>query len=147
MTLRQSVHILTVATRGKGLTDVTGSIENWVAGQAIGTGLLTVFCRHTSASLVVQENTDPDVRADLESFLARLVPEAARYRHDAEGPDDMPAHIRAMLTQVQISVPVAGGRPLLGTWQAIYLYEHRDAPHRRELALHLVGEPPNPSPR
>ena len=103
-------------------------------------GLLTIWCRHTSASLLVQENADPDVRADLEAFFRRLVPENAGYRHEDEGPDDMPAHIKSALTQTQLSVPVDGGRPVLGTWQGIYMFEHRAAPHRRELALHLIGE-------
>jgi secondary thiamine-phosphate synthase enzyme len=132
---------MTVATRGRGLTDVTEPTRRWVAAQAIPTGLLTIWCRHTSASLIVQENADPDVRADLADFLARLAPDdPSLYRHTAEGPDDMPAHIRAALTAVQISIPVAEGRPVLGTWQAIYLCEHRAAPHRRELVLHLIGE-------
>jgi secondary thiamine-phosphate synthase enzyme len=106
----------------------------------IGCGLLTVWCPHTSASLVVQENADPDVRADLEEFFRRLVPETAHYRHAKEGPDDMPAHIRAALTLPQVSVPVEDGRLALGIWQAIYLFEHRERPRRRELVLHPVGE-------
>jgi secondary thiamine-phosphate synthase enzyme len=107
----------------------------------MGTGLLTLFVRHTSASLLVQENADPDVRADLDRFLARLVPDGdALYRHRDEGPDDMPAHVRSALTAVQLSVPVAEGRLVLGTWQGLYLWEHRLRPHRREVALHLVGE-------
>ncbi|WP_426958686.1 secondary thiamine-phosphate synthase enzyme YjbQ [Muricoccus radiodurans] len=141
--MKQALHRLEVATRGRGLTDITRAVRDWVAGQGIGTGLLTIWCRHTSASLLVQENASPDVRTDLEAFLRRLVPDGgeATYRHDEEGPDDMPAHIRAALTAVQISVPVEHGRPVLGTWQAIYLYEHRTSPHRRELVLHLIGEP------
>nr|WP_264185859.1 secondary thiamine-phosphate synthase enzyme YjbQ [Roseicella aerolata] len=136
------MHSIQVATRGRGLVELTDQILRWVAAQGIGTGLLTVWCRHTSASLLVQENASPDVRADLEDFLRRLVPDGGggRYRHDDEGPDDMPAHIRAALTQTQLSIPVAEGRPLLGTWQGIYLYEHRTSPHRRELVLHLMGE-------
>ena len=111
--------------------------------KTIAAGLLTLWCRHTSASLLVQENASPDVRADLEDFFRRLVPDGGggRYRHDYEGPDDMPAHIRAALTQTQLSIPVAEGRPVLGTWQGIYLWEHRTRPHRRELVLHLVGDP------
>lgn len=101
--------------------------------------MLTIWCRHTSASLLVQENADPDVRADLATFFHRLVPENAGYRHEDEGPDDMPAHIKSALTQTQLGIPVAGGRPVLGTWQGLYLFEHRDAPHRRELVLHLIG--------
>jgi secondary thiamine-phosphate synthase enzyme len=113
---------------------------HWVATQRIAVGLLTVWCRHTSASLLVQEKADPDVRTDLEAFFNRLVPEKAGYRHEDEGPDDMPAHIKAALTQTQLTVPVDDGRPLLGTWQGIYLFEHRAAPHRREIVLHLIGE-------
>jgi secondary thiamine-phosphate synthase enzyme len=138
--LRQAGHRLVVATRGQGLVPVSDAIATWVEGQAIGTGLLTVFCRHTSASLLIQENADPTVRQDLEAFFRRLVPEAGRYLHDSEGPDDMPAHIRAALTQTQLSIPVHDGRMVLGTWQGIYLWEHRSAPHRRELALHLIGD-------
>ena len=111
-----------------------------VAAEAISRGLLTVWCRHTSASLVVQENADPDVRADLEAFFRRLVPESGHYRHAEEGPDDMPAHIRAALSLTQLSVPVDDGRLALGTWQAIYLFEHRASPRQRELVLHLIGE-------
>jgi secondary thiamine-phosphate synthase enzyme len=108
--------------------------------ERLGRGLLTVWCPHTSASLVVQENADPDVRADLEEFFRRLVPETTHYRHAEEGPDDMPAHIRAALTLTQVSVPVEDGGLTLGTWQAIYLFEHRASPPRRELVLHLIGE-------
>jgi len=139
--MRQALHRFTVATPGRGLVEVTGPIARWVAGETVATGLLTIFCRHTSASLVIQENADPDVRADLEAFFRRLVPEqAGLYLHDAEGPDDMPAHIRAALTQSQLAIPVENGRLALGTWQGIYLFEHRTAPHRRELVLHLIGE-------
>ena len=109
--------------------------------QAVATGLLTLFCRHTSASLLIRENADPDVRTDLEAFFEKLVPEGrGLYVHDTEGPDDMPAHIRAALTQTQLSIPVDAGRMQLGTWQGIYLFEHRSAPHRREVVLHLIGE-------
>jgi secondary thiamine-phosphate synthase enzyme len=141
--VEQRLHSLTVATRGRGLVEVTDAVLRWVADQRIATGLLTVWCRHTSASLLVQENASPDVRTDLEAFLARLVPEGGkgRYRHEEEGPDDMPAHIRAALTQTQLSIPVADGRPVLGIWQGIYLWEHRTSPHQRELVLHLLGEP------
>ncbi|MCO6416841.1 secondary thiamine-phosphate synthase enzyme YjbQ [Siccirubricoccus sp. KC 17139] len=140
--MRQALHRLEVATRGRGLVDITAPLCRWVVAQGIGTGLLTLWCRHTSASLLVQENASPEVQVDLEAFLARLVPDggAERYRHADEGPDDMPAHIRSMLTQTQLSIPVEQGRPVLGTWQAIYLYEHRTRPHRRELVLHLLGE-------
>jgi secondary thiamine-phosphate synthase enzyme len=138
--MRQAIHQLTVATNGQGLVDVTEPIRQFVAEQGIAAGVLTVWCRHTSASLLVQENADPDVRADLVAFLGRLVPESSRYRHQDEGPDDMPAHIKAALTQTHLSVPVDGGAMVLGTWQAIYLFEHRAAPHRRDLVLHLMGE-------
>jgi len=137
--MRQALHRLTVATNGQGLVDVTGKVMRWVKAQGIQTGLLTIWCRHTSASLLVQENTDPDVRADLEAFFRRLVPEHAGYRHEDEGPDDMPAHIKSALTQTQLTIPVDDGKPVLGTWQAIYLFEHRAAPHSRELVLHLIG--------
>ena len=130
-----------VSTRGRGFVEVTAAVREWVEAQGISVGLLTVWCRHTSASLLVQENADRDVRADLEAFFARLVPEGQDlYKHHEEGPDDMPAHIRAALLPTGLSIPVEAGRPALGTWQGIYLLEHRTAPHRRELALHLIGE-------
>ncbi len=138
--MRQAAHRITVATRGPGLVMVTHEVAAWLHGTAISTGLLTIFCRHTSASLVIQENADPTVRHDLEAFFRRLVPEGGFYRHDAEGPDDMPAHIKAALTQTQLSIPVQDGRMALGTWQGIYLWEHRAIPHRRELALHVIGD-------
>jgi secondary thiamine-phosphate synthase enzyme len=138
--MRQALHQLTIPTPGKALIPITDPVRGWAEGQGMADGLLTVWCRHTSASLLVQENADPDVRADLEAFFARLVPERAGYRHEEEGPDDMPAHIRAALTATQLSVPLAGGRLVLGTWQGIYLWEHRAAPHRRTLVLHLMGE-------
>jgi secondary thiamine-phosphate synthase enzyme len=138
--MRQALDVLIVPTASAGLHPVTPAIAAWVAAQGIGRGLLTVFCRHTSASLLIQENADPNVLADLCDFFRRLAPEAARYRHSAEGPDDMPAHLRAALTQTHLAIPVDRGRMLLGTWQGIYLFEHRAAAHRRELALHLVGE-------
>jgi secondary thiamine-phosphate synthase enzyme len=142
--VEQRLHRIQVATRGRGLVEVTGEVLRWVAAQGLGTGLLTLWCRHTSASLLVQENASPEVRGDLEEFLGRLVPDGGggRYRHAEEGPDDMPAHIRAALTQTGLSIPVAEGRPVLGTWQGIYLWEHRTRPHRRELVLHLLGEVP-----
>jgi secondary thiamine-phosphate synthase enzyme len=138
--VRQASHTLTIQTPGPGLHEITREVAGWVADQPMTTGLLTLFCRHTSASLVIQENADPDVRRDLEDFFAALAPESARYRHQDEGPDDMPAHLRAALTQAQLSIPLAGGRLALGTWQGIYLFEHRRRPHRREVALHLIGE-------
>ncbi len=139
--MKQAHHRLSLPARGPGLHEVTREITAWLAEQSVRDGLLTVFVRHTSASLLVQENADPDVQRDLESFFGRLVPEDSRlYRHTAEGPDDMPAHIKGALTQTQLSIPVSDGRLALGTWQGIYLFEHRHAPHRRELALHLIGE-------
>jgi secondary thiamine-phosphate synthase enzyme len=138
--MRQAQHSLTVATRGKGLVEITDDVCTWVSGQGIATGLLTVFCRHTSASLIIQENADPAVRTDLETFFEDIVPEARDYMHDTEGPDDMPAHIRTALTGVQLSIPVSAGKLLLGTWQGIYVFEHRTRPHRREVTLHLLGD-------
>jgi secondary thiamine-phosphate synthase enzyme len=138
--MRQSLHRLAVTTQGQDLVDVTRPIRQWVAVQCAGTGLLTIWCRHTSASLLVQENADPDVRADLLAFFRRVVPEGAQYRHQDEGADDMPAHIKSALTQTQLTIPVEHGEPVLGTWQAIYLFEHRATPHRRELVLHLLWE-------
>lgn len=139
--MRQALHRLRIATGGRGLTEITAEVIGWTGKQGIDTGLLTLFCRHTSASLLIQENADPDVRADLEAFFAAVAPEApGRYRHDTEGPDDMPAHLRAALTQTLLSIPVAGGKPVLGTWQGIYLFEHRRAAHEREIVLHVIGE-------
>ncbi|HEY2049094.1 MAG TPA: secondary thiamine-phosphate synthase enzyme YjbQ [Caulobacteraceae bacterium] len=139
--MRQALHTVSIQTRGRGLVDVTREIAAWVVTLDIDVGLLTVFCRHTSASLLIQENADPDVRADIEAFFARIAPEErGRYAHEDEGPDDMPAHLRAALTNVQLSIPVSGARMALGTWQGIYLFEHRRAPHRREIVLHLIGE-------
>jgi secondary thiamine-phosphate synthase enzyme len=138
---RQQSMRFEVRTGGRGLVEITGPIRQWVTGCGIQNGLLTVFIRHTSASLVVQENADPDVRTDLETFFARLVPDGdPDFVHDAEGPDDMPAHVRAALTQTSLGIPVLDGRPALGTWQGIYLYEHRHQGHRREVVLHLLGE-------
>ncbi|GAC1479858.1 MAG: secondary thiamine-phosphate synthase enzyme YjbQ [Acetobacteraceae bacterium] len=139
--MRQALHTLRVETRGKGLFDITRPVIAWVAAEAITTGLLTLWCRHTSASLTVQENASPAVHEDIARFFETLVPEdPVRYRHDDEGADDMPAHLRAMLTGPGLSIPVDAGRPVLGTWQAIYVFEHRRAPHRREVVLHLLGE-------
>lgn len=139
--MRQALHRLTVETSGKGLTDLTRAVAAWVAAQGVRTGLLTLWCRHTSASLTVQENADPTVRRDIERFFETLAPEEpGRYAHEDEGPDDMPAHLRTMLTATQLSVPVDDGRMVLGTWQALYLFEHRRRPHAREIVLHLIGE-------
>jgi secondary thiamine-phosphate synthase enzyme len=139
--MRQASHTLTLATRGRGLIEITAAIQRFLADSGIRDGLLTAFCRHTSASLVIQENADPDVRADLDAFFARLAPDGdPRHRHDTEGPDDMPAHIRAALTQTSLSIPVTGGHLSLGTWQGVYLWEHRTSGHRREVVLQVIGE-------
>lgn len=139
--MKQSARCLRVPTSGPGLYEVTGEVEEWVAGQSIRTGLVTLFVQHTSASLVIQENADPDVRRDLEEFFRRIAPEnAGWYRHTAEGSDDMPAHIRAALTSVQLSVPVLDGKLALGVWQGIYVFEHRAGRHTRTVALHCLGE-------
>lgn len=133
-----AVHTLDIPTRGAGLHDVTDAVIAWLAGQGSQQGLLTLVCRHTSASLLVQ-GRDEDMKADLEAFFVRLAPEVAgRYAHDVDGPDDMPAHIRAALTQVQLSVPVIDGALALGRSQGIYLFEHRTAPQRRQALLHLM---------
>lgn len=137
--LAQLSGTLAVATRGKGFHDITREVAAWLAAGGAREGLLTCFVRHTSASLVIQENADPDVLRDLADALSGFAPEDVRYRHDSEGPDDMPAHIRSMLTGSSLSVPVLGGRMRLGTWQGLYVAEHRDAPHRREVALHFIG--------
>ncbi|MBO0712059.1 MAG: YjbQ family protein [Acetobacteraceae bacterium] len=138
--MRQAIHSVRLNTRRAGLLDITGTILQWVAAQQIGTGLLTVFCRHTSASLLIQENADPDVQSDLLAFFGKIAPERAGYRHEAEGADDMPAHIRTALTQTHLAIPVEQGRPVLGTWQGIYLFEHRAGPHERVIVLHLIGD-------
>ncbi|MGP0629971.1 secondary thiamine-phosphate synthase enzyme YjbQ [Nitrospina sp. 32_T5] len=139
--MQQRTHEFTVATRGRGLHNINATLVDWVEQQGLATGLLSVFLRHTSASLVIQENADPDVLHDLDAYLTRLVPDGdPKYRHDAEGPDDMPAHIRAALTQTQIAIPLVKGRLTLGTWQDVYLFEHRTEPHRRKVVLHLMGE-------
>lgn len=139
--MRQATTTLTVATRGKGLYEFTREAVGWTVGQGIATGMLTVFIRHTSASLLIQENADPDVRTDLEAWFRAIAPEdPGRYVHADEGPDDMPAHLRAAVTPVSLSIPVVGGRPVLGTWQGLYVFEHRRARHRREIVLHLIGE-------
>jgi len=131
---------LTVATGPRALTEITGAVAGWVAETGVRTGLLTLFIRHTSASLLIQENADPDVRRDLVRFMERLAPEDGDYIHRAEGPDDMPAHIKAALTETSLSIPVVEGRPALGTWQGIYVFEHRAMPHDRHIVAHLMGE-------
>lgn len=138
--LRQFVRQLDVETRGKGLYEITRPILEWTACLEIEAGMLTAYLRHTSASLTIQENADPDVLHDLETFFARLVPEGdPAYRHTMEGPDDMPAHIRAALTQTHLAIPFVDGAPALGTWQGIFLFEHRRRPHRRTVVLHALG--------
>jgi len=138
--MRQAVQVLGVETLGQGLHEITREVADWAHGQGMTSGLLTLFCRHTSASLVIQENADADVRRDLEDWVAKVAPESADYRHQDEGPDDMPAHLRTALTGVQLAVPLIDRRLALGTWQGIYLFEHRVRPHRREVALHLLGD-------
>jgi secondary thiamine-phosphate synthase enzyme len=136
---RQASGRLGVDTRGQGFTEITDAVARWLSGTGIRHGLLTVFCRHTSASLLIQENADPDVRRDLLTAFDRLAPRNAGYVHSTEGPDDMPAHIRTVISGVALSIPVTEGRMSLGTWQGIYLAEHRDRPHRRDLTFHLIG--------
>ena len=138
--MRQAADTMGVRTNGPGLVEITREVVAWVAGQGMTTGLLTLFCRHTSASLLIQENADPDVARDIEDYFAGLAPQSDAYRHQDEGPDDMPAHLRAALTQAQLTIPLVGGRLALGTWQGVWLFEHRARPHRREVVLHLMGE-------
>lgn len=139
--MRQVTHRLAVRTAGKGLYEITGQIADWTGRQQVQTGLLTIFLRHTSASLTIQENADPDVVLDLRDFFSRLAPDDERlYRHTVEGADDMPAHIRTALTQNSLTIPVLDGRPALGAWQGIYVFEHRASPHARSVVLHLLGE-------
>ena len=137
--MRQALGRVTIETPGPGFTEFTAAAAGWLAETGIRDGLLTVFCRHSSASLTIQENADPDVRTDLMASLDRLAPRDGSYVHDTEGPDDMPAHIRTMLTGTFVAIPILGGALALGTWQGLYLIEHRDRPHRRELVLHVIG--------
>jgi secondary thiamine-phosphate synthase enzyme len=138
--LHQASRTLSIRPERPGLHDITSDVRSFVTQSGIDEGLLTLFCRHTSASLLVQENAAPAARRDLEAYFARIAPEGAAYEHDDEGSDDMPAHLRAALTQTQLSIPVRGGAPLLSTWQGIFLFEHRRSPPRREIALHVIGE-------
>jgi len=138
--LRQASTILPIRASRPGLFEFTDSVRDFVRGSGIRVGLLTIFCRHTSASLVIQENAAPAARLDLENYFERIAPEGADYEHDDEGPDDMPAHIRSALTSTQLSIPVEDGKPVLGTWQGIFLFEHRRTTPEREIALHLIGE-------
>lgn len=138
--MRQHHHTLEVRTRGRGLYAFTREVAGWLRAVGAGDGLLTAFIQHTSASLLVQENADPDVQADLERFFSRLVRDGdPMFAHDAEGPDDMPSHVRAALTQTQLSIPVTGGELALGTWQGLYVYEHRHRGHARRVVLHYLG--------
>lgn len=139
--LRQASATLNLSAPAQGLHEITDEIDSWLRDQGISTGLLTIFCRHTSASLLIQENAASAARRDLETYFSRIAPEdPALYTHNDEGPDDMPAHLRSALTQTQLSIPVEDGQMVLGTWQGIYLFEHRREPSRRQIALHLVGE-------
>jgi len=138
--MRQAGTTLSFATPGRGLTEITATVAQWLDRTGIGEGLLTLLCRHTSASLLIQENAARAVQTDLLAWFDRIAPEGDHYRHDDEGPDDMPAHLRATLTGVNLQIPVSGGRMRLGTWQGIYLAEHRRRPHQREIAVHLLGE-------
>jgi secondary thiamine-phosphate synthase enzyme len=139
--LRQLQHELKISTRGRGFYDITDSVAEWISSNTARAGLVTLHVRHTSASLLIQENADPDVRRDLEAFFERLVPDGdSLFVHTAEGYDDMPAHVRAALTAVNLSIPIQQGRMTLGTWQGIYLWEHRKAPHSRKVVLHFIGE-------
>jgi secondary thiamine-phosphate synthase enzyme len=137
--LKQAHHTITVATRGPGLHEFTEALEDFVRTSGIADGLVTCFIRHTSASLLVQENADPDVCRDVQDFFAHLAKSGPRFRHTAEGPDDMPSHIRSALTQTSIGIPLRKGALALGTWQGIYVFEHRDAPHRREVVVTIIG--------
>ena len=138
--MRQASHLLTIDGNGSGLTDITAPIVRWIDTLGIRDGLLTVFCRHTSASVIINENAAPAVQRDLERYFARIAPEDDHaYLHDDEGPDDMPAHLRTALTGVSLSIPLMGGQLALGTWQGVFLFEHRRRPHRRSIALHLLG--------
>jgi secondary thiamine-phosphate synthase enzyme len=138
--LRQASTVLPIRASRPGLNEITGNLASWVSQTGMNEGLLTIFCRHTSASLVIQENAAPAARRDLERYFERLAPEGGPYEHDDEGPDDMPAHLRSALTATQLSIPVEGGRMMLGTWQGIFLFEHRHGTPEREIALHLLGE-------
>jgi secondary thiamine-phosphate synthase enzyme len=139
--MKQATTRIEIATTSPALIDFTREVTRWLAEQQIDTGLLTLFCRHTSASLLIQENAAPEVREDLLDYFARIAPEGrGLYAHDDEGPDDMPAHLRTALTQVSLAIPVVGGRMALGTWQGIYLFEHRRGGHRRQVVAHVIGE-------
>lgn len=138
--MHQKSKTFTADTQGPGLYDITREVVHWVNQQGMTEGLLTLFMRHTSASLTIQENADPDVCHDLQDYFSRIAPRNGPYRHSAEGPDDMPAHIKTALTQTNLSIPLVNGRVALGTWQGIYVFEHRDRGHSRQVAAHLLGD-------
>jgi secondary thiamine-phosphate synthase enzyme len=139
--MKQAHHMLIIRTQRRGLIEITRDVRAWLSGQSVASGLATLFCTHTSASLLIQENAAPAVRSDLEAFFDRLAPEnPTLYEHNDEGPDDMPAHLRTALTQVQLSIPIIDGELALGVWQGIYLFEHRRRPHERRIALHVIGD-------
>src|SRR5687767_3428357 len=139
--MKQKQQTITIETKGQGLYEITREAKAFVAASGIGTGLLTLYCRHTSASLLIQENADPDVLSDLSEFFRRIIPEDSPWiAHRTEGLDDMPAHIKSALTQTSLAVPVSDGQPALGTWQGLFLFEHRSARHRRQVVMHVLGE-------
>jgi secondary thiamine-phosphate synthase enzyme len=138
--MRQASYTITVTSRGKGLIDISENVAEQVRDSGMGNGIATLFCRHTSASLLIQENASPAAHRDLAAFFERIAPEGGGYEHDDEGPDDMPAHLRAALTQTQLTIPLLDGRLALGRWQGIFLFEHRRLPHEREVVVHLMGE-------
>ena len=138
--MQQLSHTLTIDTSGPGLNEITAPVVNWCDKQKFADGLLTLFIQHTSASLTIQENADPDVCRDLQDFFNRIAPQDGSYLHSAEGPDDMPAHIKSALTQTQLTIPLQQKRLALGTWQGIYVFEHRNHPYRRKVVMHFIGE-------
>ena len=138
--MRQAFHTVTLSTHGPGLYEISAALEKFLGDEKAGDGLVTCFIRHTSASLLIQENADLDVQKDLQSFFSHLAKNGMNYRHTAEGSDDMPSHIRSALTQTSLAIPVRGGKAVLGTWQGLYVFEHRDAPHRRDVLLHFLGD-------
>jgi secondary thiamine-phosphate synthase enzyme len=138
--MRQAFRTIRISTHGPGLYEITEAVAEFARAEKLGDGLLTCYIRHTSASLLIQENADPDVQKDLQDFFAHLATKGMDFRHTAEGPDDMPSHIRAALTAISIGIPVRRGKPVLGAWQGLYVFEHRDAPHSREVLLHFIGE-------
>ena len=138
--MKQAMHVLVIEAPKASLLDISDHVKSWLAEQSVSDGLLTLFCQHTSASLLMQENAAPAARRDVERYFARIAPENAEYEHDDEGSDDMPAHLRAALTSTQLSIPVSDGRPMVGQWQGIYLFEHRRQPSPRRVVLHLIGE-------